>query len=79
MGHTGLRARAEAHLRKLCQEIPSRRVGSEGNRAATGYFEATVSNAGFGTETDAFDCIDWTSDGVDLEVEGVALEAFASP
>jgi len=30
--------RAETYLRKLCEEIPSRRVGSKGNRAATDFY-----------------------------------------
>lgn len=33
-----LSEKAESYLRKLCAEIPSRRVGSSGNREATDFF-----------------------------------------
>jgi aminopeptidase YwaD len=74
-----LAEKAGAYLQRLCLEIPSRRVGSEGNRAATEFFASTVALFGFETETQAFDCIDWTQSDVCLTVEGAPFEAFASP
>jgi len=71
--------KAEAYLRKLCEEIPSRRVGSQGNRTATDFFADVVASFGFETESPAFDCIDWTEEGVQLTAEGASFEAFASP
>ena len=44
-----LSEKAEMYLRKLCLEIPSRRVGSEGNRAATDFFAGVVASFGFET------------------------------
>lgn len=76
---TGLSERARTYLRRLCVEIPNRRVGSEGNRAATDFFASEVASFGFETESPAFDCIDWTSEGAHLTVDGIAFEAFVSP
>jgi aminopeptidase YwaD len=76
---TRLSEKAATYLRRLCLEIPKRRVGSEGNRAATDFFAATVASLGFRTESPAFDCIDWTSEGVHLSVEGTSFEVLVSP
>ncbi|MBM3128589.1 MAG: M28 family peptidase [Chloroflexi bacterium] len=72
-------ARADNYLQKLCVEIPSRRVGSAGNRAATDFFAARVASFGFHVETPTFECIDWECDGVRLSANGAAFDAFASP
>ncbi len=74
-----LSERAGTYLRRLCVEIPNRRVGNEGNRAATDFFASKVASFGFKTESPAFDCIDWTSGGAHLTVDGTAFEAFVSP
>ncbi len=37
MASSQLAEKAERYLERLCVEIPSRRVGSEGNRAATDF------------------------------------------
>jgi aminopeptidase YwaD len=66
-------------LRRLCLEIPSRRVGSEGNRAATDFFASVVASFGFETESPAFDCIDWTCEDVHLSLGDTPFQAFASP
>jgi aminopeptidase YwaD len=74
-----LRNQAEFYLEKLCVTIDSRRVSSQGNRAATDFFARTISAFGFETETSAFDCIDWRQDGVTLTATGASFTAFASP
>jgi len=66
-------------LHKLCLEIPSRRVGSAGNRAATDFFARSVASFGFQTESQRFDCIDWTSEGARLAVDGDLFRAFVGP
>jgi aminopeptidase YwaD len=71
--------KAESYLQKLCVEIPSRRVGCEGNRAATDFFAHTVSSFGFRTESPAFDCVDWHQEGAHLKTDDTSFEAFASP
>ena len=74
-----LSEKAASVLRKLCLEIPDRRVGSAGNRAATDFFARSVPSFGFETESPRFDCIDWSSEGAHLTVESGGFEAFVSP
>ena len=76
---TILSEKAEAYLQRLCVEIPSRRVGSEGNRAATDFFARTVGPFGFDLQCPEFDCLDWTHEGAHLTVQGAAFEAYPSP
>ena len=70
---------AAGWLDKLCVEIDNRRVGSAGNRDATDFFAETISAFGFKVEQPGFDCIDWTTQGVELLAGDDAFEAFASP
>ncbi len=79
MASEHLAGKADTYLHALCVEIPSRRTGSEGNRAATDFFARAVSAFGFSTETPLFDCIDWQHEGADLTVNGVPFEVFPSP
>jgi len=72
-------SKALEYLHRLCVEIPNRRVGSDGNRAATDFFAGVVSSLGFVTETPELDCIDWTQDGARLTVNGEPFEALVSP
>jgi aminopeptidase YwaD len=76
---THLLEKAETYLRRLAVEIPSRRVGSEGNQAATDFFAAIVASFGFDAESTVFDCIDWSQGGVHLSAEDASFKAFASP
>jgi aminopeptidase YwaD len=71
--------RAAGYLNKLCIEIPTRAVGSAGNRAATDWFAQTIAAYGFETETHSFDCMDWSSSGAALTVAGVVFPAHAGP
>jgi aminopeptidase YwaD len=74
-----LSARTETYLQKLCLDIPHRRVGSEGNRAATTFFAQTMASFGFETECSEFNCIDWTQGEARLEAGGESFETFISP
>ncbi len=67
--------KAQTYLQHLCVAIPNRRVGSEGNRAATDFFAATVSAFGFEVATPRFECIDWREAGADLTVDGVSFDS----
>jgi aminopeptidase YwaD len=69
----------EKYLRRLCLEIPTRRVGSEGNRNATDFWAEVVASFGFQIESPSFDCIDWTQNGAQLAVGGEPFEVFVSP
>ena len=59
---------AEQYLQKLCVEIPTRAVGSQGNQAATDYYAGVVASFGFETERQEFECIDWEHGEVRLTV-----------
>jgi aminopeptidase YwaD len=79
MASSQLAEKAERYLERLCVEIPSRRVGSEGNRAATTFFAETLSSFGFQTECPEFACIDWEQEGARLTAGGDSFEAAPSP
>ncbi|MCZ7546869.1 MAG: hypothetical protein M5R40_26605 [Anaerolineae bacterium] len=79
MTANNLPEKAATYLQKLCRDIPSRRVGSAGNRAATDFFAGVVASFGFEVETSAFDCVDWRQAGVDLRVGDRPFQAFPSP
>ncbi len=79
MSSITLAEKADDYLRRLCVEVPSRSVGSPGNRASTEFFARTVASFGFGTEYRAFDCIDWSHGKVHLEADGEPFEACVSP
>ena len=70
---------AAAYLQHLCRDIPSRRVGSAGNRAATDFFARTIGGFGFAVEGTPFDCIDWRDGGADLTVGGLSFAALPGP
>ena len=71
--------KADSYLQRLCVDIPSRRVGCAGNRAATDFFTHTVSSFGFRTESPEFDCMDWSQEGAHLTIDGASFEVFVSP
>jgi aminopeptidase YwaD len=74
-----LAEKAGTHLHHLCLDLPERRVGSPGNRAATEFFARTVASFGFDTRCPEFECIDWTEGGARLTANGERFEAFPSP
>lgn len=74
-----LTSTSATHLRALCVEIPNRRVGSDGNRAATRYAAGRLAASGFRIEMTPFDCIDWTESGARVSAGGKDFEAFPSP
>ena len=74
-----LSTRAETYLQRLCLDIPHRRVGSEGNRAATEFFARTMTSFGFEVECSEFDCLDWAHGDAKLRSGGESFEAFISP
>jgi aminopeptidase YwaD len=68
-----------AYLRKFCEEIPERCVGSEGNRMATNYFKNEISAIGWETEKQEFDAIDWEDGGAILHSGNSNFDVFVSP
>lgn len=67
------------YLHKLCEEIPERSVGSEGNRQATRFFEQEISSFGWRTEIQEFDAIDWEDGGAVLQTANSNFEVLVSP
>lgn len=61
--------KCEHYLKSLCVDIAERSVGSEGNRAATCFFEKELRAAGWATEAPEFDAMDWRDGGARLTVE----------
>jgi len=69
----------QSYLTKLCEEIPERCVGSEGNRMATRFFEKEISSFGWDTEMQEFEAIDWKDGGATLQADGSSFKVFVSP
>jgi len=71
--------KSQSYLAKLCDEIPERCVGSEGNRIATRFFEEEMSKRGWETVLQEFDAIDWVDGGASLCVKDQSFEVYVSP
>lgn len=69
----------QKYLKFLCEELPQRPVGSEGNRLATSYFGKTVKAFGWDLEETEFSALDWQEEGAELQVEGVNYQVYPSP
>jgi len=67
------------YLDFLCNRIPGRSVGSEGNREATRFFEQELLRLGWRTSKTEFDAIDWIDGGASLTSDGKSFEVFAGP
>jgi aminopeptidase YwaD len=68
-----------SYLKTLCEEIPERSVGSEGNRRATSFFEKELSSLGWQTEMSELDVIDWEDGGATLQVADQSFNVLVSP
>jgi len=79
MDTSRLAEKAKEHLETLCNQIPNRRVGSEGNRLATTFFAETMQCFGFQVECPEFECMDWQSDGAVISAEDETYDAQVSP
>jgi len=66
-------------MRFFCQEIPSRQVGSQGNRDATEFFARVMGKFGLYIEKQEFDCIDQVHGEICLTAGGKNFQAFISP
>ncbi len=74
-----LTANAAKYLKRLCEQIPNRRVGSQGNQEATAFVAEITASFGLETKCPQFDCLDWATQGAHLIVEGKSFEVFSSP
>lgn len=71
--------KSRAYLQTLCETIPGRCVGSEGNLMATDFFQSTLEALGWETRTSGFDATDWETQGASLTGGGQEFEVFSSP
>ena len=71
--------KAERYLKYLSEELPTRRVGSEGNRLATDFFNEITTSFGFTTECPQFECMDWIQLGATLTANGQSFHGQVSP
>jgi aminopeptidase YwaD len=73
--------KAAHYLHTLCVEMPTRQVGSAGNRAATDFTAAALSRSGFETECPPLSVMDWAEDGAWLAVDddSATFELLPSP
>jgi aminopeptidase YwaD len=67
---------AKQHLNTLCVNIPTRKVGSQGNIQATRYVDKVLKSYNFQTEMPKFECIDWEEQGAFLTIESQSFAVF---
>jgi aminopeptidase YwaD len=70
---------AWVHLKHLCGDIGSRRVGSPGNQQATDYFAEIAAGFHAQVKLQSFACMDWHTQGAELNVDGQAFKVHSSP
>ena len=74
-----LKTKAENYLNHLCLEIPTRRVGTQGNQVANKFIAEILESFGFDLESQPFECIDWTQNGASLSLNGEQFQALVGP
>jgi len=74
MTKISLKAKAESYLKYLCNDIPTRRVGTQGNQDANEFLADKFESFGFEIERQPFECIDWTQGEARLSVNGKQFE-----
>jgi aminopeptidase YwaD len=72
-------AQIRSHLAALAQWPGGRPVGSPANQATEAYIADALRAAGYEVEQQAFECVDWRLDGVDLWVGDGPLPVMANP
>jgi len=68
-----------AHLTTLTRRPAGRPVGSPANHEAEAYIAAVLERAGYEIERQAFDCVDWRLESVELSAGGAPLPVIANP
>ena len=70
MINPSLKTKVKFYLKYLCLDIPTRRVGTQGNRDANEFLAERFASFGFAIERQPFDCIDWTQGNASLNLNG---------
>ena len=79
MTYSILKNKAESHLKYLCNEIPTRRVGTRGNQTVNAFLAEAFTSFGFQVESQPFECIDWSQEGASLFANGEQFEVHVGP
>jgi aminopeptidase YwaD len=79
MTDSSLKTKAEKYLKYLCLDLPTRRVGTQGNRAANEFLAETFASFGFEIERQPFECIDWTQGAASLSLNGEQFQVQVGP
>ena len=79
MKNQSLKTKAENYLNYLCLDLPTRRVGTQGNRDANEFLAETFASFGFEIERQPFDCIDWTQGAASLSIGNEQFEVQVGP
>lgn len=79
MDNDELYQKCKSYLKTLCEEIPERSVGSEGNRQATSFFDTELSALGWQTKISELDVIDWEDGGATLQAVNQNFNVLVSP
>ncbi len=79
MTNSSLKTKAESYLNRLCIDILTRRVGTQGNQEANEFLAEIFVSFGFEVERQPFDCIDWVQGGASLSLNGEQFEVHAGP
>ena len=77
MGNRQLKA--EQYLHQLCEVIPSRRIGTPGNKDATQFFKDSMQAIGLQSTGQRFDCMDHRSGTIRLSAGDKTFNAYISP
>ncbi len=79
MTNLSLKNKAESYLKYLCNDISTRRVGTQGNLDANEFLAEIFASFGFTIERQPFDCIDWAQGGASLSLNGEQFEILVGP
>ena len=79
MGSPELVKKAQQYMDILCREIPTRRLGSQGNKDATAFFQKTIEGMGYSVEAQRFDCIHSQLGPTSLTAGGKSFQVYPSP
>lgn len=77
--NNNLDQKCSAAMKKLCEEIPGRSVGNEGNRQATEFFANTLLSFGWDTVAYELEVMDWHEAGATLQIADRVFDLLVSP
>lgn len=79
MGSDHFHQRSASYLKKLCDEIGDRSVGSHGNLKATRFFLDEMTSMGWNCDSAELGVVDWQDGGALLQSGKVSFQVLPSP